>query len=82
MDKFPIAEVYWGDAWIDSKDYSLNDAKKLKPIQRKTVGYLINKTEDALILVTDLFLKASAWIAINISALSRRAIAKRCLNVR
>ena len=56
MDKFPIAEGYWGDAWIDSKDYSLNDAKKLKPIQRKTVGYLINKTEDALILVTDLFL--------------------------
>jgi hypothetical protein len=28
----------------------------METIQRKTVGYLINKTEDALILVTDLFL--------------------------
>tara|TARA_R100001460_G_scaffold17965_1_gene38223 strand:- start:443 stop:694 length:252 start_codon:yes stop_codon:yes gene_type:complete len=55
MQEFPIAEVHWGDAWIDSKDYSLKDAQQLKPIQRKTVGYLVSETDEAIILVTDLY---------------------------
>ena len=55
MQEFPIAEVHWGDAWIDSKDYYFKDAQQLKPIQRKTVGYLVSETDEAIILVTDLY---------------------------
>ncbi len=55
MKDFPIAEVYWGDAWIDPKDYSLKDTKNLKPVLRKTVGYLVAETDECVILVTDLY---------------------------
>ena len=54
MREFPIAEVHWGDAWIKSEDYPLKDAQQLKPVQRKTVGYLVGETDEAIILVTDL----------------------------
>ena len=57
MKGFPIAEVYWGDAWVDSKDYSLKDAEKLKPVLRKTVGYLVGTTDECIILATDLYLE-------------------------
>ena len=55
MREFPIAEVHWGDAWIKSEDYPLKDARQLKPVQRKTVGYLVGETDEAIILVTDLY---------------------------
>ena len=55
MKGFPIAEVHWGDAWIDSKDYPLKDVKNLKPVLRKTVGYLVGETDECIILVTDLY---------------------------
>ena len=55
MKDFPIAEVYWGDAWIDPKDYSLKDTKNLKPVLRKPVGYLVAETDECVILVTDLY---------------------------
>jgi len=55
MEDFPIAEVHWGDAWIDAKDYSLKDVKNLKPVARKTVGYLVGETDECIILVTDLY---------------------------
>ena len=55
MEDFPIAEVHWGAAWIDAKDYSLKDVKNLKPVARKTVGYLVGETDECIILVTDLY---------------------------
>ena len=55
MLEFPIAEVHCGDAWIKSEDYPLKDAQQLKPVQRKTVGYLVGETDEAIILVTDLY---------------------------
>ena len=55
MQDFPIAEVYWGDAWIKPEDYSLKEAQQLKPVKRKTVGYLVAETNEAIILVTDLY---------------------------
>ena len=55
MEGFPIVEVHWGDAWIDTKDFSLEDAKKLSPVRRKTIGYLIGTTTECIILATDLY---------------------------
>ena len=55
MKEFPIVEVQWGDAWIDTDDYTFEEAKKLTPVIRKTIGYLINTTDDCLILATDLY---------------------------
>ena len=55
MEGFPIVEVHWGDAWIETKDYSLEDAKKLSPGRRKTIGYLVCTTAECIILATDLY---------------------------
>ena len=57
MDDFSIVEVHWGDAWIETADYSLKDAKKLSPVLRKTIGYLIGTSIDCIILATDLYNK-------------------------
>ena len=42
-NRLPIAEVVWEDAWIDPKDISMEDAVKLMPIIRSTVGYVVSK---------------------------------------
>jgi hypothetical protein len=55
MKTLPVVEVHWGDAWIDTKDYTFEEAKKLSPVMRKTIGYLINTTDDCIILATDLY---------------------------
>jgi|TARA_R100000482_G_C5070895_1_gene121504 hypothetical protein len=55
MKEFPIVEVHWGDAWIDTDDYSFEEAKKLTPVTRKTIGYLVATTDDCIILATDLY---------------------------
>jgi hypothetical protein len=52
-----IVEVHWLDAWIDTGDVSLKQAKKSKPIERYTVGYLIEETDECIILSTDYFPK-------------------------
>lgn len=48
-----VVEVVWGDAWIDTKDISVKRAEKLKPVKRRTVGYLIAENEDGIVLSTD-----------------------------
>lgn len=53
----PIVEVHWVDAFIDADDYTIKSAKKLEPIERRTVGYLIAEKESCLILSTDYFPK-------------------------
>lgn len=55
--KLRIVEVKWQDAWIDTTDMKIKKAKKLKPIIRSTVGYLIADTEDWVVLSTDRFHK-------------------------
>ena len=34
MKEFPIVEVRWGDAWIDTDDYTFEEAEKLTPVIR------------------------------------------------
>ena len=50
-----MIEVKWDDAWIDTEDVLIADAKKLKPISRSTVGWLVADNENELILSTDMY---------------------------
>ena len=52
-----IAEVKWGDAWIDTSDFSLADAKKLKAVVRTTAGFLIEENSEVVVLCTDFYEK-------------------------
>ena len=56
-NKLRVVEVKWCDAWIDTDDYSLKKAKKLKPIERWTTGYLVAEKKDCIVLSTDKFEK-------------------------
>lgn len=53
--KAKVIEVRWGDAWIDTEDILIEDAKKLKPITRSTIGWLIADNDTELILSTDIY---------------------------
>tara|TARA_R110000751_G_scaffold246282_1_gene346256 strand:+ start:254 stop:532 length:279 start_codon:yes stop_codon:yes gene_type:complete len=53
--KNKVIEVKWEDAWIDTDDILIADAKKLKSILRSTVGWLVADNENELILSTDIF---------------------------
>ena len=55
MKDFTVVEVQWGDAWVDTDDYTFEEAKKLTPVLRKTIGYLVGTTDNCIILATDLY---------------------------
>ena len=55
--RYPIAEILWEDAWVEAKDFSIKEALTFKPVLRATVGYLIEETEECVILATDLYEK-------------------------
>tara|TARA_Y100001951_G_scaffold1501_1_gene1025 strand:+ start:267 stop:521 length:255 start_codon:yes stop_codon:yes gene_type:complete len=50
-----IIEVKWADAWVDTIDISISEAKKLKPVIRTTVGWRISENKEGIILSTDYF---------------------------
>jgi len=52
-----VVEIKWGDAWIDTDDFSVTEAKKLKPVVRSTIGYLVSENSKAVVLCTDIFEK-------------------------
>ena len=52
-----VVEIKWGDAWIDTDDFSVTEAKKLKPVVRSTIGYLVSENSKAFFLCTDIFEK-------------------------
>ena len=53
MTERVVAEVVWGDAWIETNDISVKKAQSLKPVIRRTVGYLIADNDEGLVLSTD-----------------------------
>ena len=55
--RLPIAEILWEDAWVEVKDFSIKEALTFKPVLRSTVGYLIEETDECVILATDLYEK-------------------------
>lgn len=48
-----VVEVVWGDAWIGTDDISVKRAQKLKPVKRRTTGYLVAENKDCIVLCTD-----------------------------
>ena len=50
--KGKLIEVKWDDAWIDTEDVLISEAKKLKAVSRSTVGWLVSDNENELILIT------------------------------
>ena len=57
-----LVQIEWGDAWVDCADYELVKAKKLKPVPRTTVGWLIEENEECIVLCTDLFDKDKDYV--------------------
>ena len=53
--KNTIIEVKWEDAWVDTIDIEISEAKKLKPIIRTTVGWRISENKKGIVLATDYF---------------------------
>lgn len=58
-----VLEVKWEDAWIDTEDFSLKDAKELKPVVRSTVGFLVTENSKAIVLCTDFYEKDKKTIS-------------------
>jgi len=52
-----VIECTWWDAWISTEDIKLVKARKLKPVKRSTVGYLVADCDNWIILSTDRFHK-------------------------
>ena len=44
-----------GDAWTDFEDVLIAEAKKLKPVLRSTVGWLVADNENELYYATDIY---------------------------
>lgn len=54
-----VVECLWEDAFIDTSDMKLKKARKLRPVVRSTIGYLVSDNKDCLILATDKFKKGN-----------------------
>lgn len=57
-----LVEVKWEDAWTDFQDIELSKAKKLKPIPRTTVGWLVTENHQCVVLCTDYYDKDKSVI--------------------
>ena len=56
----PVVVVEWGDAFIDTSDITFGKAKKLKAVERRTVGFFMGQNKDGdIILCTDIYDKKS-----------------------
>ena len=53
IQKVCIMQVEWEDAWIDTEDHCIDEAKNLKPVLRSSIGYLVADNENEIILSTD-----------------------------
>lgn len=57
-----LVEVQWEDAWTDFQDVDISRAKKLKPIPRTTVGWLVAESDHCVVLCTDYYDKDKSVI--------------------
>ena len=58
-----VVEVMWVDAFVDTDDFPIKKAKKLKPVPRTTVGYLVEENDDCVVLCTDTYPKSKKMIS-------------------
>lgn len=52
-----IVLIKWGDAFIETDDFMIEDAKDTEPVYRDTVGFLITKNQHGYVLATDKYKK-------------------------
>lgn len=52
-----VVIVSWDDAFIDTDDFSMKEAKKAKGVRRHTVGWLVRETDEGIVLATDYYQK-------------------------
>lgn len=52
---YRIAVISWGDAFIESDDFTYEEAVSTEPVWRSTVGYLICRNRYGYILATDVY---------------------------
>jgi hypothetical protein len=50
-----VLAVHWGDAFIDTDDFDVEDAEATEPVYRTTVGWLICKNQHGYVLATDIY---------------------------
>lgn len=54
-DRYPLVEIRWDDASIETHDFKEADAAKSKAVDRWTAGYLIHENDERVVLATDWF---------------------------
>lgn len=45
--------IEWGDAFIETDDFSIEEAQDTKPVYRRTVGFLVAHNQHGYVLATD-----------------------------
>jgi hypothetical protein len=53
MPKAKVVRIDWGDAFIETSDFSTKEGKTTKPVMRSTVGFLVAKNQHGYVLATD-----------------------------
>lgn len=53
MKRGCVVKIKWGDAFIDTDDFSTETATKTEPVVRTTVGYYVAKNQHGYVLATD-----------------------------
>ena len=60
---YKVVVITWGDAFIETDDFTEEEAQKTEPLYRKTVGFLIVKNQHGYVLSTDVYLDPESDLA-------------------
>lgn len=55
--------IDWGDAFIDTHDFSSKEVATTEPVWRRTVGFLVGENKHGYVLATDEYFKAEDGVA-------------------
>lgn len=58
-----IVTIEWADAFIDTDDFTVEEAQTVEPVYRTTVGWLVAKNQHGYVLATDEYRKKSDGVA-------------------
>ena len=60
---YSVWVVKWGDAFIETDDFTQEDADATAPVVRTTAGFLIAKNQHGYVLATDVYEKKEDGVA-------------------
>ncbi len=58
-----VLTIEWADAYIDTDDFTVEEAKEAKPCYRTTVGWLVAKNQYGYVLATDRYREEKEGVA-------------------